>query len=62
MINPSVTIERAAVIPGEDVFLSQLVDNFTDEACKLVYADWLEEHGIRCERRRSDNTMPLSKA
>lgn len=45
MTNPNLKIDRAATIPGEDVFLDQLVDNLTDSACKLVYADWLEERG-----------------
>lgn len=45
MTNPNLKIERAATIPGEEPFLDKLVDNLGDAACKLVYADWLEEHG-----------------
>lgn len=58
MNNPNVTIERAATIPGEEVFLDQLVDNLTDDACKLVYADWLEEHGdeVRAQALRQYQT------
>lgn len=45
MKNPNLIVHRAAQIPGEEAFLDRLVDNLTDAACKLVYADWLEEHG-----------------
>ncbi len=45
MNNPNLKIERAATLAGEEVFLDHLVDNLADAACKLVYADWLEEQG-----------------
>ncbi len=45
MSNPNLTIARAATIPGEEAFLGKLVDDLSDKASKLIYADWLEEHG-----------------
>jgi uncharacterized protein (TIGR02996 family) len=39
--------EIAATRPGEYEFLSAIVADLPDNAAKLVYADWLEEHGDR---------------
>lgn len=45
MTNSHMSLKRAIQIPGEEAFLDALVDNLGDDACKLIYADWLEEHG-----------------
>lgn len=37
--------DPAAVLPGEAAMLAAVLANLTDDLPKLVYADWLEEHG-----------------
>ncbi|MEM7249067.1 MAG: DUF1963 domain-containing protein [Acidobacteriota bacterium] len=36
---------RATTLPGEDVQLSPVVDDLTDDQARLTYADWLEGRG-----------------
>src|SRR5690349_6703751 len=45
MAEPAVKIELAAVLPGEADMLAGVVADLRDDTRKLVYADWLEEHG-----------------
>lgn len=33
------------MLPGEETWLAAVVANLSDDTTKLVYADWLEEHG-----------------
>ncbi len=33
------------LLPGESDMLAAVVDNLTDDVVKLVYADWLDDHG-----------------
>src|SRR5262245_49132400 len=40
-----VRVERAARSMAELGFLESIVDHPTDDAARLVYADWLEESG-----------------
>lgn len=44
---PPSEINPAAVLPGELPFLVQVARDPNDDAAKLVYADWLEEHRDR---------------
>ena len=66
MSSEAVTIVRASRSAEELSFLSQIVDNPTDEVNRLVYADWLDEHDdarglfLRnfVEAYRSDKPIP----
>ncbi len=45
MTDSHVSITRAAASAEERAFLDAIVDDLNDAGRKLVYADWLEEHG-----------------
>jgi uncharacterized protein (TIGR02996 family) len=36
--------EGTAVVNEEDIFLASIAEEPGDDACRLVYADWLDEH------------------
>jgi uncharacterized protein (TIGR02996 family) len=48
---PPTPLQRAVVPPIERDFLDALLANPGDDALRLVYADWLEEHG---QHRRAE--------
>jgi uncharacterized protein (TIGR02996 family) len=43
--NSAASLEVAATLPGEYGFISAIVSDLRDVSTKLIYADWLEEHG-----------------
>src|SRR2546425_851967 len=58
------TLDLAARLPGEADLLAAVAANPNDDAAKLVYADWLEDHADERGRflRRFVEAVQKSKA
>src|SRR5438552_91411 len=42
---PAPSLDVAAALPGEYAFISAIASDLLDDGPKLIYADWLEDHG-----------------
>src|SRR4051812_6366435 len=44
-MSPGRTMAVGGPMPDDDAFLRAIIDNPDDDLPRLVYADWLDEHG-----------------
>src|SRR4051812_25885328 len=66
-MSPGRTMAVGGPMPDDDAFLRAIIDNPDDDLPRLVYADWLDEHGDpdRAEFIRLQCAMarpPMTKA
>src|SRR4051794_19420115 len=69
-MSPGRTMAVGGPMPDDDAFLRAIIDNPDDDLPRLVYADWLDEHGdpdraefirVQCElvRIRDEEVAPV---